>query len=130
MIDIEKAKEQYRNHVEKVDTSDYRNQRKISHMYRVANVSKQIAQKMNLTEEQIKLAELIGLLHDIGRFEQYKVFDKSTASVTMDINKIFDHGQAGVDILKKNNYIRKFIQDDKYDELIYKAIFEHNKFQI
>lgn len=130
MIDIEKAKEQYKKHIENIDTSDSRKERKIGHMYRVADISREIAERMNLNEEQIRIAELIGLLHDIGRFEQYMIFDKTTPSVTMDINKIFDHGKAGVDILKKDEYIRNFVQDDRYDEIIYKAIYEHNKFKI
>ena len=33
---------------------------------------KVIATLMNLSEEDIKLAEIIALLHDIGRFEELK----------------------------------------------------------
>ena len=30
----------------------------------------------------------------------------------------------------QNNLIRKFIDDDKYDEIISKAIYNHNKYKI
>lgn len=41
-----------------------------------------------------------------------------------------DHADYGVKILFEENLIRKFIEDDKYDDIIYKAIFNHNKYKI
>ena len=41
-----------------------------------------------------------------------------------------DHGDLGVEILIKDEYIRKFIEEDKYDNIILKAIKNHNKFKI
>ena len=32
--------------------------------------------------------------------------------------------------LKKDNYIRKYIDDDQYDKIIFTAICEHNKYEI
>ena len=46
---------------------------KVVHTYHVAENAKEIAEKLNLDQEDIELAELIGLLHDIGRFEELKV---------------------------------------------------------
>ena len=34
-----------------------------------------IAEYLGLAEEQVKLAELIGLFHDLGRFEQVRLAD-------------------------------------------------------
>ena len=130
MIEIEKAKKELENRIQKLENKDIKTERKVGHMYRVANISKKIATKLNLTKEQIQLAELIGLLHDIGRFEQYKKFEQTVDSKTLDNLQLFDHGKAGVEVLKENNYIRKYIEEDKYDDIIYTAIYEHNKYEL
>lgn len=121
MIDIEKAKRELVNYVHKLEINNPRVEMKLGHIMRVAENCKKLAVDLRLTEEQIQLAELIGLLHDIGRFEQYKIVDKT---------KKFDHGEAGVEVLKKDNYIRKYIEENKYDEIIYTAIYEHNQYAL
>ncbi len=130
MIDIEKAKKEFINHVNKIEIDNPRVQTKIDHTFRVAENCKKIAINLELTEEEIKLAELIGLLHDIGRFEQYKIYDKNTNSIILDNNIKFNHGEAGVGVLKKDNYIRNYIDDNKYDEIIFTAVYEHNRYEI
>ena len=45
---------------------------KYHHSYRVRDNMILLAKNLNLPPEDIKLASVIGLLHDIGRFEQYK----------------------------------------------------------
>ena len=121
MIDIQKAKQELVNHVHELEIDNPRVQMKLGHIMRVAENCKKITIDLGLTEEQIQLAELIGLLHDIGRFEQYKIVDNT---------KKFDHGKAGVEILKKNNYIRKYIEENEYDDIIYTAIYEHNQYEL
>ena len=41
-----------------------------------------------------------------------------------------EHAEFGTKVLFQNNLIRKFIDDDKYDEIISKAIYNHNKYKI
>lgn len=130
MIDIQKAKQELVNHVHQLEIDNPRVEMKIEHIMRVAENCKKIATDLKLTEEEIQLAELIGLLHDIGRFEQYKIFNKNTSSITLDNNKKFDHGEAGVEVLKKDNYIRKYVEKNIYDDIIYTAIYEHNKYEL
>ena len=79
---------------------------------------------MGLTEEEIQVAKLIALLHDIGRFEQVKLTEGFID------NNHFDHADYGAEILFKGNMIRKFIDENKYDEIIKKAIYNHNKLKI
>ena len=95
---------------------------KINHTLRVVELCEKIAKSLNMSDEEIFIAKIIGLLHDIGRFEQWKVYN-----TFKDIDSI-DHASLGVEILKENNYIRKFIKDDKYDDIILKSIEYHNKF--
>ena len=124
MINIEKARQELTQHAKKQETENFRVSRKLDHILRVAKISKKLATKLELTEEQIQLAELIGLLHDIGRFQQYQLFHANTSSIVLDTTTQYNHGEAGVEILKKDNYIRKYIQDPKYDEIILTAVQE------
>ena len=48
---------------------------KYEHSFRVMSLSEKYALKLNFSEEDVYLAKLIGLLHDIGRFEQMKVYN-------------------------------------------------------
>lgn len=120
MIDILKAKQAFKEYIKNYDINNGKIQLKISHIQRVAEISKQLATKLNLDEEDIKLAELIGLLHDIGRFEQAKQYN-----TFVDKDSI-NHGQYGVKILFEDGLIRNFIEDDQYDKIIYQAIINHN----
>ncbi len=47
---------------------------KIDHTLRVCQNIVMLARAMNLTENDLLLAETMGLFHDIGRFEQYAVY--------------------------------------------------------
>ena len=47
---------------------------KYHHSYAVSNLMKDLAISLDLTDEEIEIAKVIGLLHDIGRFEQWKKF--------------------------------------------------------
>lgn len=97
---------------------------KINHTFRVVDLCEKIARSNGLNEEEIIIAKLIGLLHDIGRFEQWKNYN-----TFRDLESI-DHGDFGVDILNKNNYLRKYIKDDRYDQIILDSIKYHNKYKL
>ena len=55
---------------ENYDLEDELIELKYNHTKRVANLMILIASKMNLSTREIILAYLIGLFHDLGRFEQ------------------------------------------------------------
>ena len=123
MIDILKAKKAFAEYVKKYDIKNDKIRLKIEHIERVSQTAKKLATKLELEEEDIKLAELIGLLHDIGRFEQLKRYN------TFNDKNSINHGEFGVHILfnKKDGIIRNFIEEKQYDEIIEKAILNHNK---
>lgn len=98
--------------------------RKIEHTFRVIELCEKIAISLNLSEEDIFIIKLCGLLHDIGRFEQWKRYQ------TFYDLKSIDHGDLGVEILKKDNFIRKFNKNECFDDFIFKAIKNHNKYKI
>ena len=123
-MNIENAKKEFELFVQQYDLEYPKMQRKLRHSYRVMENAGKIAESLNLCEDEIEIAKLIGLLHDIGHFETIKIKD-----ILKESTKI-DHGDFGVEILKKDNYIRKYIEEDKYDNIIFKAIKNHNKFKI
>lgn len=97
---------------------------KINHTLRVVDLCERIAKSLNLNDEEIYISKVIGLLHDIGRFEQWKQYN------TFRDKDSVDHADFGVEILKKDNFIRKFIKEDKYDDIILKSILYHNKYSV
>lgn len=123
MIDIRKAKHALKQYVSNYDSTNDRIRVKIGHIERVAGIAKEIAKSLNLKEEDIQLAEIIGLLHDIGRFEQVRRYD------TFVDQKSVNHGELGGEILFKQGLIREFIEDTQYDEIIKKSILNHNRNQ-
>ena len=124
MIDLLKAKQAFKNYVQNYNPEDEKIELKISHIERVSRIAGEIAKSLNLNEEDIKLAELIGLLHDIGRFEQVRIYH------TFQDSKSINHGEFGAKLLFEDGLIREFIEDNQYDEIIKKAIINHNRGKI
>lgn len=124
LVNVEKAKKEFLKYAENYNLTEFSIQRKKLHSIRVMELSNKIAKNLNLNEEEIEIATLIGLLHDIARFEQF------TKYKTFSDIKSVDHGDWGVEILNKDNFIRKFISSNKYDKTINLAIKNHNKLQI
>ena len=121
---LENAKNEFTKFVSQYDMENKKIKRKYGHSYRVMENAGRIAESLKLSNEEIELSKLIGLLHDIGRFEQERIYK------TFKDHESIDHGDLGVEILKKDNYIRKYIEEDKYDDIILKAIKNHNKLYI
>ena len=126
MIDLVKAEKVFKSYVNKYNTEDQKIELKMKHTYGVVSMSGFIATKLGLDEENIALAKLIALLHDIGRFEQVKKYDRFIDTC----DKEQDHAEYGIEVLFENNLIRTFIKEKKYDNIILKAIKNHNKYEI
>ena len=124
LIDMIEAKKAFKEYVKKYNPEDEKIKIKIAHIERVAENSKRIAENLNLSQEDIELAELIGLLHDIGRFEQVRLYH-----TFVDKDSI-NHGEYGAKVLFEDGLIRKFIKDDKFDRIIKWAIVNHNRADI
>ena len=124
MIDITKAENEFILYSQKFELKNEKIKMKQLHSIRVMKICEKIAKEINLNKEEINLAKLIGLLHDIGRFKQYEKYK------TYIDRESFDHGDYGEIMLKKDNHIEKFIEDKKYIEILLKAIKNHNKYKI
>lgn len=124
MINFNRALKEFKQYLNSYDLNNGMIQLKVRHTYGVVFLSEYIANDLNLSEEDIELAKLIALLHDIARFEQAKEFGDYRDY------KNLDHADLAIKILFEDNLIRKFIEENKYDSIILKAIKNHNKLQI
>ena len=97
---------------------------KYNHSYRVAKLSEKYSKLLGYTKEDIELATIIGLFHDIGRFEQLKKYN------TYSDRKSIDHALLGSKILFEDNLIEKIIDNKDDYEIIKFAIENHNKLEI
>lgn len=81
-----------------------------------------IVKSLNLNAEDIFLAELIGLFHDIGRFKQYVKYQ------TFSDSKSQNHADLGVEVLKELNILKDLSDENR--EIIYKSILNHSRAEI
>ena len=110
---MEQEREMFIEYIKNYDRRVPEINRKIEHSFRVSILSRLIASA--LSSEEVTRAGIIGVLHDIGRFEQFKNYHTFNDDISI------DHGELGYQILKDMNY---------NDEVVLKAIRYHNKYQI
>ncbi len=94
----------FAEYVRNYDPSDEKIKLKIDHTYRVAGLCQRIAESLGLSEPDVDIAWLLGMLHDIGRFEQIRCFGTFN-----DVQSV-DHAEFGADLLFKECLIRKFAE--------------------
>lgn len=123
-IDFEAAKAAFETYLDEYDRTDDKIHLKIVHTYCVVECAEEIATRMYLGQEDVQLAKIIGLLHDIGRFEQIRRFH-SFEPGTM------DHAVYGAELLfGPEKMIRRFVKEDTFDKLIETAIAKHSDFRL
>lgn len=86
----------------KYDLTDPKILLKYIHTEKVAENSERIARSLNLSESEIELAWQIGVLHDVGRFEQLRRYDTFNDAASI------DHAQFGADLLFREGLIERF----------------------
>ena len=122
----------FAEYVRNYDPSDEKIKLKIDHTYRVAGLCQRIAESLGLCEPDVDIAWLLGMLHEIGRFEQIRRFG------TFNDAQSVDHAEFGADLLFKEGLIRKFAEgyyeecelaepENQEDEQIIKNNEHHNK---
>ena len=131
-IDRSKVRQAFEEYTSHYDPEDYKIVLKIRHTYRVADLSDRIAESLGLSGPDRDLAWLIGMLHDIGRFEQVRRYN-----TFIDANSV-NHAHLSADLLFKEGLIDAFVSVHKTSEagpgdqsaealpLIEKAVRFHN----
>ncbi|NCB92946.1 MAG: HD domain-containing protein [Clostridia bacterium] len=112
------------DYVSDYDLSDAKIKLKYIHTGEVAKNAERIAESLALSKEDQELCWEIGMLHDIGRFEQLRRYD-----TFMDADSI-DHAEFGADLLFKEGLIERFDLDtSQYDELE-QAVRYHSRYRL
>lgn len=110
----------FESYMKKYDKASWGIDLKYIHTFRVITKCEELANSLNLSKEDVELSKTIGLFHDIGRFYQYKKYNKFSDHDTI------NHADMGVRVLKDNDVL----DDDTNKELILKAISNHNKYKL
>ncbi|MGP1585159.1 MAG: HD domain-containing protein [Schwartzia sp. (in: firmicutes)] len=92
---------------------------KETHTAKVRSICRDLALHLRLSTAETALAELMGLLHDTGRFRQFTVYRTFTDAVSV------DHASLGLDIIEEAGILRPLSEDER--TLITFAIENHNK---
>jgi len=95
---------------------------KEKHSLRVCDEIMNIGKQLDLSQNNLRLAEVMALFHDIGRFEQF------TRYKTFADKKSENHGELGVKVLQQEKTLTTL--DEETRELILKAISYHNRWSV
>ncbi len=118
--EMDKALLNFANYVGEFDLNNPKVLNKINHTYRVIELAKEIANKLNLCKEDTEILLKIALLHDIGRFYQIQVNNSFS-------DFKFDHSDYGIKYLFEKGHIREYNNRQNIDEIIKTSIYYHNK---
>ncbi|WP_319409821.1 HD domain-containing protein [uncultured Desulfosarcina sp.] len=91
---------------------------KIDHTARVCENLCLLGKSIHLTDGQMRVAEAIGLFHDLGRFEQYRRYR------TFNDRQSTNHASLGIDVLNETAVLDSLPADEK--AMIIEAIRFHN----
>ncbi len=92
---------------------------KEEHTKRVCREIVSIGEQLGLSDHELRLAEIIALFHDIGRFEQYARY-KTFADWQSE-----DHAELGIKILKQLGVLDRCAESTQ--DLILRTIRYHNR---
>lgn len=115
---------QFTRYVQGFDQEEEGVRLKYAHSLRVSGLCEQIALSLDLFQDDVDLAWLIGVLHDIGRFEQLREYHTFVDYRSM------DHAKYGAHYLFADGHIRDFLDDMSQDNVICMAIDQHNVYQL
>lgn len=117
----------FENIISKYNLLEKNNKRKLSHMKRVAEYSYFTSNKLHLGYRNRILTYIISLFHDIGRFDENKIFG------IIDDKNDFDHAEQSIKILFNCEEFLAFLEQyhlTSYIKIIKESIFYHNKLTI
>ena len=129
-MDRDRARRTFDAYVARYDAANPRIALKVQHTLRVAELCEQIARGLELPDPDIELAWLVGLLHDIGRFEQVRRYDTfndaaSVSHAALGVSVLFDERPSEDTIL-----LREFVDGTDCDDLIRLAVGTHSDYRL
>ena len=97
-------------------------QLKFEHSLRVRDIIVELGESLNLDQTGLALCQIIGLMHDLGRFKQYAEYNTFSDLITG------SHAKFSVDILNENKLLQNLKKTQQ--EIVLKAIEYHNYYRI
>ena len=128
-IDRMHAQRAFDRYVSDYDAREPKIALKIDHTARVASLCERIASAVGMGPNEVDLAWLLGLLHDIGRFEQVRRHGSFS-------DALVSHAALGARILFEpyeptgQPLIRSFVEQPEQDELIRQAVALHSAYEL
>ena len=119
-VDLEKTMQWFEDYVRTFELSVPMIQMKYQHSLDVMHVGMELAEALNGSPEDQQLGIAACLLHDTGRFSQYRDFGTYYDGVSV------DHGDRGYDVLQKE-FTNTNLADQGAREVILQAVKWHNK---
>lgn len=128
-VDRTRVRRAFDAYVSAYDPENPRIALKVSHTYRVAELSEDIARSEGLSGTDIDLAWLCGMLHDVGRFEQVRRYDtfvdsRSTSHAKLGAAVLFER-EAGPE-----GDIRNYVDPSDEDATIRAAVALHSSLEL
>ena len=112
---MDKEIELFNEYYSRFDDDNLNIHRKYTHTFRVVDYAEKIAKSLKLSEEDITLAKVCALFHDIGRFVQWRDYQTYVDPISV------DHGDLSASILDSLG-----IEND----IVRMAVKYHNKYAI
>ena len=109
------------NFVHKYDTNDIGIQKKFIHTFVVANNCYDIACNLGLDEDETEFCYIMGICHDLGRFEQWTLYHTYNDKISE------NHGEIGKRILLEQFTPEDFYLSEEKFNLLAETILYHIK---
>ncbi len=125
-VDRKRVLREFRGYVGAYDMRDPKIALKAAHTVRVARLAEDIARADGLDDHDVDLAWLLGMLHDIGRFEQVRRY-----GTFVDADSV-SHAALGAQLLFEDgaSLLRSFVAEDGDDELVRTAVACHSAYEL
>ena len=127
MYNREQAKDYFLSYAEQYDTQNILIRHKVEHTLRVAELCERYSKAVGMCAEDVDFAWLLGLWHDIGRFEQARRYGTFVDSQSV------DHAELSGDILFREGLAGRFPQEglpEDWPAAAETAIRLHNKLSL
>lgn len=95
---------------------------KEKHTRHVCDDIRELCKELELSDNDMRLAQTTALFHDVGRFPQYSNFRTFRDSISI------NHGQLGADTLEAERVLNDLLPDEQ--QIILDCVKYHNAFKI
>ncbi|MCQ2522313.1 MAG: HD domain-containing protein [Lachnospiraceae bacterium] len=122
VVNKQKTREAFASYVQGYDATNPKVDLKIRHTTKVAELSEDIAKTVKNVHPEV--AWLIGMMHDIGRFEQLRKYDTFIDSQSV------DHAAFGCELLFQDRLCETMYEERALDAIVETAVSVHSMYRI